>query len=152
VGPTGPVFGECLGNIHSAKHPSPSLGAVTMTFLCRVSSARQKVLGKKAVADVQFAERSLPSVTLGKAFAECKIAFAECLRHSAKELCPVVQATSSSKTLAANTVQPKLATNPGRRNPGLNENLNTVQKNMVVCLLDDLAGLHSIADFALLSH
>jgi hypothetical protein len=71
---------------------------VTVTFLCRVSndtanslpSARQKVLGKKAVADVQFAERSLPSVTLGKAFAECKIAFAECLRHSAKELCPVV--------------------------------------------------------------
>jgi hypothetical protein len=53
-------------------------------------SARQKVLDKEAVADVQFAERSLPSVTLGKAFAECKIAFAECLRHSAKELCPVV--------------------------------------------------------------
>jgi hypothetical protein len=80
---------------------------VTVTFLCRVSngtrqilcrvsnanslsSARQKVLGKEAVADVQFAERSLPSVTLGKAFAECKIAFVECLRHSAKELCPVV--------------------------------------------------------------
>jgi hypothetical protein len=39
-------------------------------------SARQKVLGKEAVADVQFAERSLPSVTLGKTFAECKIAFA----------------------------------------------------------------------------
>jgi hypothetical protein len=53
-------------------------------------SARQKVLGKEAVADVQFAERSLPSVTLGKAFAKCKIAFVECLRHSAKELCPVV--------------------------------------------------------------
>jgi hypothetical protein len=32
----------------------------------------------------------LPSVTLGKAFAECKIAFAECLRHTTKELCPVV--------------------------------------------------------------
>ena len=47
-------------------------------------------LDKEAVADVQFVERSLPSVTLGKAFAECKIAFAECLRHSAKELCPVV--------------------------------------------------------------
>jgi hypothetical protein len=47
-------------------------------------------LGKEAVADVQFAERSLPSVTLGKGFAECKIAFAECLRHSAKKLCPVV--------------------------------------------------------------
>jgi hypothetical protein len=32
----------------------------------------------------------LPSVTLGKAFAECKIAFAECLRHSAKNTIPVV--------------------------------------------------------------
>jgi hypothetical protein len=46
-------------------------------------SARQKVLGKDVVADVQFAERSLPSVTLGKAFAECK-------EHTAKELIPVV--------------------------------------------------------------
>jgi hypothetical protein len=45
-----------------------------------LSSARQKVLGKEAVADVQF----------GKVFAECFICFAECLRHSAKELCPVV--------------------------------------------------------------
>jgi hypothetical protein len=32
----------------------------------------------------------LPSVTLGKGFAECKIAFAECLRHSAKNAIPVV--------------------------------------------------------------
>jgi hypothetical protein len=32
----------------------------------------------------------LPSVTLGKAFAECKIAFAVCLRHTTKELIPVV--------------------------------------------------------------
>jgi hypothetical protein len=55
-------------------------------------SARQKVLGKEAVADVQFAERSLPSVTLGKTFAECKIAFAVCLEHTAKELIPVVHA------------------------------------------------------------
>jgi hypothetical protein len=53
-------------------------------------SARQKVLGKETAGDVQFAERSLPSVTLGKSFAECKIAFAECLRHMAKELIPVV--------------------------------------------------------------
>jgi hypothetical protein len=51
---------------------------------------KQKVLGKDAVADVQFAERSLPSVTFGKAFAECKIAFAVCLEHTAKELIPVV--------------------------------------------------------------
>jgi hypothetical protein len=56
-------------------------------------SARQNVLGKDAVADVQFAERSLPSVTLGKAFAECKIAFAVCLRHTAKKLIPVVAST-----------------------------------------------------------
>jgi hypothetical protein len=55
-------------------------------------SARQKLLGKEAVADVQFAERSLPSVTLGKAFAECKIAFAVCLEHTAKKLIPVVVA------------------------------------------------------------
>jgi hypothetical protein len=54
-------------------------------------SARQKVLGKEAVADVQFAERSLPSVTLGKAFAECKIDFAVCLRHTAKALIPVLR-------------------------------------------------------------
>jgi hypothetical protein len=55
-----------------------------------LSSARQKVLGKEVVADVQFAERSLSSVTLGKAFAECKIAFVVCLEHTAKELIPVV--------------------------------------------------------------
>jgi hypothetical protein len=33
--------------------------------------AREKVLGKKGFADALFAEPSLPSVTLGKAFAEC---------------------------------------------------------------------------------
>jgi hypothetical protein len=69
-------------------------GSVTVTWRRNgdfsLPSARQKVLGKEAVADVQFAERSLPSVTLGKAFAECKIAFAECLRHSAKNAIPVV--------------------------------------------------------------
>jgi hypothetical protein len=32
----------------------------------------------------------LPSVTLGKAFAECFQGFAECFRHSAKRLIPVV--------------------------------------------------------------
>jgi hypothetical protein len=36
----------------------------------------------------------LPSVTLGKAFAECKFAFAVCLRHTAKELIPVVVSTN----------------------------------------------------------
>jgi hypothetical protein len=60
-------------------------------------SARQKVLGKEAVADVQFAERSLPSVTFGKTFAECKIAFVVCLRHTAKELIPVVSRWKQQK-------------------------------------------------------
>jgi hypothetical protein len=50
----------------------------------------KKALGKEPFADEIFAECSLPSVTLGKAFAECKIAFAECLRHSAKNAIPVV--------------------------------------------------------------
>jgi hypothetical protein len=62
-------------------------------------SAQQKVIGKEAVADVQFAERSLPSVTLDKVFAECFLGFAECLRHSAKELCPVVSGTIIRGTL-----------------------------------------------------
>jgi hypothetical protein len=34
-------------------------------------SARQKALGKGGFADALFVEPSLPSVTLGKAFAEC---------------------------------------------------------------------------------
>jgi hypothetical protein len=72
-------FAECHHG-HSAKLPSPSPGAVTATFLCRVLSstrqrsllsAREKALGKEGFADALFAEPSLPSVTLGKAFAEC---------------------------------------------------------------------------------
>jgi hypothetical protein len=76
-------FAECHKR-HSAKPPSPSPGAVTATFLCRVlsstrqrvvPSARQKALGKEGFADALFAEPSLPSVlrlhrvlqTLGKA-------------------------------------------------------------------------------------
>jgi hypothetical protein len=53
-------------------------------------SVREKVLGKEVFADALFAEPSLPSVTLGKAFAECFYGFAECFRHSAKLLIPVV--------------------------------------------------------------
>jgi hypothetical protein len=75
----GNSFAECcLG--HSTKTPSPSPVAVTAAFLCRVlsgtrqttlPSAREKVLGKDGFADALYAEPSLPSVTLGKAFAEC---------------------------------------------------------------------------------
>jgi hypothetical protein len=42
---------------------------------------------------VPFVGHSLPSVTLGKAFAECFEGFAECFRHSAKRLIPVVSAS-----------------------------------------------------------
>ena len=82
MGPTGPVFAEGRESRHSAKLASlPSVREDT----------RQRIRHREeAVADVQFAERSLPSVTLGKAFAECKIAFAVCLEHTAKELIPVV--------------------------------------------------------------
>jgi hypothetical protein len=34
-------------------------------------SAREKVVGKEGFADALYAEPSLPSATLGKAFAEC---------------------------------------------------------------------------------
>jgi hypothetical protein len=40
----------------------------------------------------------LSSVTLGKAFAECFTGFAECFRHSAKQLIPVVVIKSSFST------------------------------------------------------
>jgi hypothetical protein len=49
-----------------------------------LTSAMASALGKA------FAELSLPSVTLGKAFAEYYTGFAECFRHSAKQLIPVV--------------------------------------------------------------
>jgi hypothetical protein len=96
----GGLFVECPRG-HSAKMyslPSASVKTlgkdvvtVTAAFLCRVfpgtrqtslSSAREKVLGKEGFADVLFAEPSLPSVTLGKAFAEC-------FGHSAKRPFPV---------------------------------------------------------------
>jgi hypothetical protein len=37
------------------------------------------LLGKEPFADKIFTEYSLPSVTLGKGFAYCKMAFVECL-------------------------------------------------------------------------
>jgi hypothetical protein len=61
-------------------------------------SVRKKALGKEPFADEIFAECSLPSVTLGKAFAECKIVFAECRRHSAKNAIPVVIAGIAAVT------------------------------------------------------
>jgi len=54
-------------------------------------SARDSTLGKAPFAVRGFAEWHLPSVTLGKAFAECKQGFAECNRHLAKPVNPIVR-------------------------------------------------------------
>jgi hypothetical protein len=43
---------------------------------------------------VAFAEWRLPSVTLGKEFAKCKLTIAECNRHLAKPVNPVVTVES----------------------------------------------------------
>ena len=63
-------------------------GAVTVAFLCRVPDERHSA--KRALPINFFAVCSLPSAALDKGFAECNLAFAECLRHSAKNLNPVV--------------------------------------------------------------
>ena len=47
-------------------------------------------LGKETFADGFFADCSLPSAALGKAFAECNRGFAECPKHSAKSPSAVV--------------------------------------------------------------
>jgi hypothetical protein len=95
--------------------------AVTTTFLCRVlpgtrqtslPSAREKVLGKEGFADALFAEPSLPSATLGKAFAECFYGFAGCGGPSAKLPFPVVMA--ATRELAELR---KVVTNQGGRSP-----------------------------------
>jgi hypothetical protein len=71
---------------------------------------------KKALGKEPFAECSLPSVTL----AECKIAFAECLRHSAKNAIPVVtttqnlQLTVSKQPSSGASMHPSLSLNSGR--------------------------------------
>jgi hypothetical protein len=69
----------------------------TRQSLCRVSekkhSAKNSLPMKylpSVLCQVLHSAKPLPSVTLGKAFAECKIAFAECFRHSAKNAIPVV--------------------------------------------------------------
>jgi hypothetical protein len=69
------------------------------TFLCRALDGtgqgfvecQKKVLGKKAVANVQFTKTSLPRVTLNKEFVECFLGFAKCLKHSTKQSCLVVR-------------------------------------------------------------
>jgi hypothetical protein len=56
VGSTGPVFAECRRR-HSAKDPSPSLGAVTVTFLCRVPNGTRQSLCR--VPDKKYSTKKL---------------------------------------------------------------------------------------------
>jgi len=88
-------FAECppLGTRQSLRHRLPHVS--TLPSLVRFSatslpSARKKALGKAPFAVKGFAEWSLPSVTLGKDFAECYLGFAECIWHSANNRNPVV--------------------------------------------------------------
>jgi hypothetical protein len=53
---------------------------------------------KKYSAKNPLPIKCLPSVTLGKGFAECKIAFAECLRQSTKNVIPVVSLRATVQT------------------------------------------------------
>ena len=70
-----PIFWVFFGfNFAECRHSAKAL-----------PSARQKTLGKDVFADTFFAEWSLPSAALGKAFAECKLGW-----HSAKPVSPVV--------------------------------------------------------------
>jgi hypothetical protein len=93
----GNFFADCISR-HLAKVPSPSPRCRDGRF--SLPSAREKVLGKDAFADVLFAEPSLPSTTLGKDFAECFSGFADCFRHSAKHPIPVVTFQSSDIRLS----------------------------------------------------
>ena len=54
-------------------------------------------LGKAGFTVKKFDGASLPSVALGKGFAECMGAFAECMGHSAKRVAAVVVVISSGR-------------------------------------------------------
>jgi hypothetical protein len=66
---------------NSAKKDLPS---VPLGKECHSAKYQHKALDKEIVADVQFIEYSLSSVTLVKTFVECYRGFPECLRHSEK--------------------------------------------------------------------
>jgi hypothetical protein len=88
VGSTGPVFAECRRR-HSAKDPSPSLDAVTVTFLCRVPV--HQTLGK----ETSFAECLLELSAQGLAVGSTGPVFAESRRrHSAKDPSPSLGAVT----------------------------------------------------------
>jgi hypothetical protein len=96
------IFTECHLR-HSAKVPSLSPRLHDDNFSSpstawhsakSVPSAREKVLDKEGFVDVLFAKPSLPSATLGKAYAECFPGFAEFFRHSTKQSIPLVEGSN----------------------------------------------------------
>ena len=64
---------------------------------CTNATGAEIALGR-AFADGFFTGGALPSAALGKGFAEGKVAFAECIRHSAKWLNPVVDIIIPTKS------------------------------------------------------
>ena len=87
------IFAECrpLGTRQMRRHPLPP--RAKFAECCWLSatplpSAREVALGKDPFAVRGFAECSCR--VYGKAFAECKQAFAKCNWHSAKKRSPVV--------------------------------------------------------------
>ena len=81
-------------------------GAVMVTFLCRVSDKRHSAM--RALPINFFVVCSLPSAALNKGFAECNLAFAECLSHSAKNLNPVVHGSFSLTLMGRQDIHPQL--------------------------------------------
>ena len=81
-------FAECFSP--ALRHPlfSPSVVFSSRQSLCRVPDRKHSA--KLLFAGTVDVVCSLPSVTLGKSFAECFSGFAECLWHTAKLLFPVV--------------------------------------------------------------
>jgi hypothetical protein len=62
-------------------------------------SVRFLALGEEFFPVSRFPGSSSPSVALGEGFPECFWLFPECLRHSGKQVAPVVMAPTSSPPL-----------------------------------------------------
>jgi len=79
----------CRDHFHSVTYFfSPSVVFSSRQSLCLVPDRKHSA--KLLFAGTVDVVCSLPSVTLGKSFAECFSGFAECLWHTAKLLFPVV--------------------------------------------------------------
>jgi len=88
-------------------------GAVTVAFLCRVPDKRHSAKRSlpinfllSVLCRVAHSAKALRSGALGKGFAEYNWAFAECIRHSAKNPNPVVRAACFSVSRMAGPSRP----------------------------------------------